>query len=338
MHFGYTTLAVATTLLATAAALSPADIPADLPVSSLLTTAQTHLSRGETNEALVYYDAAVARDSSNYLTLFKRGATYLSLGRTNQATDDFNKVLELKPGFEGAHLQLARIRQKTADWEGARAEFTAAGKPADDQEVLELVAAHDASSLLEEAYNGGNWDDCVSHASTAIMIAGRSAHLREMRSKCRFERGELEEAMADLQHILQMRPGDTDPHVTISATTFYGIGDMEAGMAQIRKCLHSDPDSKVCKKVLKKQKAISKGFAKAEGQLKKGQTTTAGRSLVGAEGEPGLISDVKEQIEELRAAGSIPAKAKANLYEKVIELTCQAYSEVCNPPPLPLFS
>ena len=96
-------------------AFSENEIPADIPVSSLLSSTQSHLSRGKTSEALLYYDAAAARDSSNYLTFFKRATTYLSLRRVNQATDDFNAVLTLKPGFEGAHVQLAKIRTRLGD-------------------------------------------------------------------------------------------------------------------------------------------------------------------------------------------------------------------------------
>ena len=98
---------VATTVLSASSlvdALSPQDIPADTPISMLLSSAQSHLTRGETNEALTYYDAAIARDPNDYLTYFKRATTFLSLGRMTQATSDFNKVLDLRPGFEGAHI------------------------------------------------------------------------------------------------------------------------------------------------------------------------------------------------------------------------------------------
>jgi len=321
------TLAVAASLIATSAAISPQDIPSDLPVSSLLTTAQTHLTRGETHEALAYYDAAISRDPSNYLSIFKRGATYLSLGRTNQATEDFNKVLALEPGFEGAHTQLAKIKSKNADWDGARDEYLAAHKGPESPEVAELEEARGAAQLAEAAANAGQWEECVSQAGVAIFVASRSPSLRELRSRCRFERGEVEEGMQDLRHLLAMRPGDTAPHVLISAATFYGLGDMEGGMSQVRKCLHSDPDSKVCKKLLKQQKAIQKKYSKIVAQLQKGQTTTAGRGLVGHGEDTGLIADIKQQVADLREAGSIPAATKAALYETVIELTCQAYSE-----------
>jgi DnaJ family protein C protein 3 len=329
MHLKISTLALAAGLLATAGISTAQDVPSDLPVSELLSTAQTHLARGETNEALTFYDAAIARDPSNYLTFFKRATTYLSLGRTNQATDDFNKVLALKPGFEGAHVQLAKIKAKTGDWDAARAEYVAANKAADSVEITELDEAKGAAKLAEDAAAAGQWEECVNQAGAAIVIASRAPRLRELRGKCRFERGELEEGMADMQHLLQMKPGDTTPHVVISATAFYGLGDMALGLGQIKKCLHSDPDSKVCKKLHKQEKAIQKAMNKAEGQLEKGQTTSAGRTLMGTAEEPGLVASVREQSEALREAGHIPSSAAFGLYNKVIDMTCQAYAEVC---------
>ncbi|KAJ3499765.1 hypothetical protein NLG97_g55 [Lecanicillium saksenae] len=327
MRFPLSHLAITAGVLATASALSAQDIPTDLPVSSLLSNAQTHLAKGETSEAILYYDAAIARDPNNYLTLFKRATAFLSIGRANQATEDFNKVLVLKPGFQGAHVQLAKIKSKVADWEGAKADYVAAEKAKDSLELVELEEAQTAAAAAIEASKNQNWDDCVNNAGTAIVVASRSLNLREIRAKCRFARGEIEEGMGDLQHVLHLKPGDTQPHVLISATNFYALGDLENGLSQIRKCLHSDPDSKVCKKLHKQEKLLQKGLNRAIGQLNRGQTTTAGRTLVGTEEDTGLIVMVKEQIEELRQSGSIPEQAPSRLYNKLIEMTCQAYAE-----------
>jgi DnaJ family protein C protein 3 len=328
MLFPLSRLVVAAGLLASAGALSPQDIPSDLPVSSLLDSAQSHLSKGETSEALIYYDAAIARDPTNYLSLFKRATTYLSLGRTSQATSDFNKVLSLKPGFHGAHLQLAKIKSKHADWDSARTEYLAAGKSADSDEVTELEAAQHAATVASQAADAGQWDECVNASGVAIVVASRSPSLRELRARCRFERGEYEEGMSDLQHVLHMKPGDTNPHLFISATTFYGLADFDNGIAQIRKCLQSDPDSKVCKKLHKQEKAIQKALSKVEAQLNRGQFTTAGRALVGTEDDLGLVKSIQEQVADLKQAGHIPSKASIRIYEQVVELVCQAYSEV----------
>jgi len=330
------TLAFAASIFSTqqalVAGLSPADIPSDTPVSALLETAASHLSKGETNDALAYYDAAIARDPSNYLTFFKRATTYLSLGRTSQATEDFNKVLSLKPSFEGAHVQLGKIKARSADWDGAQKHYKKAHK---DGEIASLLEAKGAATLAEKAAAEGNWEQCVEQAGAAIQVANRAVHLRELRARCHFERGDAEMGMGDLQHVLQMKPGDTRPHVVISAVTFYALGDLQAGMAAIRKCLHSDPDSKVCKKLLKQEKAVEKTWGKVNKALDKGQSMTAVRQLVPTADDEGLIKEVKDQVEALRADETIPKAVGNVLVARLVDMACQAYYEVRRPPDLP---
>ena len=155
-------LAFAAGILSTPAlvsGLSPSDIPSDTPISKLLESAQSHLSKGETSDALAYYDAAIARDPDNYLTLFKRATTYLSMGRTSQATDDFNKVLSIKPGFEGAHVQLGKLKARSGDWSGAKEHYVHTRK---QEDIAGLEEAKEAAALAEAAASSGNWDECVS--------------------------------------------------------------------------------------------------------------------------------------------------------------------------------
>ncbi|KAI0550914.1 DnaJ domain-containing protein [Xylaria curta] len=324
------TLALAASILSSSGlvtALSPSDIPSDTPISALLSSAQTHMSRGETNEALMYYDAAIARDPSDYLTFFKRATTYLSLGRTSQATSDFNKVLELRPGFEGAHLQLGKLKAKAADWDGAREQYLLANHKPGSADFEKLIEAQGAAKLAEAAAAAGNWEECVTQAGEAIFVANRAPHLRELRANCRFERGEVEEGMSDMQHILQMRPGDTTPHLKISATTFYGLGDMNQGLAQIRKCLHSDPDSKTCKKLMRQEKSVEKTWAKVTKALEKKQPMSGVKLLVPSGEDKGLIDEVKEQMAELQKDGIIPEKTPSVLLTQLVEAACQAYYE-----------
>ncbi|KAI1411507.1 DnaJ-domain-containing protein [Hypoxylon sp. FL1857] len=327
MYISLSTLALAATALSSVQALSASDIPADTPISTLLSSAQSHLTKGETNEALVYYDAAVARDPNDYLTYFKRATTYLSLGRTSQATSDFNKVLELKPDFEGAHVQLGRLKAKSADWNGAKEHYILARQRPGSPEFDRLVEAQGAAKIAEAAAKKGNWDECISQAGEAIMVANRAPNLRELRVKCRFEKGEVEEGMSDLHHILQMKAGDTTPHLQISAITFYGLGDLEQGMGQIKKCLHSDPESKSCKKLLRQEKNIDKAFAKVNKALERNQPMSGVKLLVPSGSEPGLINEVEEQVNELKKQGVIPQKAPNVLLARLVETACQAYYE-----------
>ena len=129
-------------------ALSAADIPADTPVSQLIKDAGVKLASGNAQEALTFFDVAIQRDPKNYLTFFRRGAAYLSLGKTAQAQSDFDKVLELKPGFEGALVQRAKIRARKADRTAARKDYEAAGKTDD---IAQLAEAQAAAILANEA-------------------------------------------------------------------------------------------------------------------------------------------------------------------------------------------
>lgn len=330
MHIPFSAIAVAAGMLASpyaVAALSERDIPADIPVSSLLSSAQAHLSRGETTEALVYYDAAVARDPSNYLTFFKRATTYLSLGRTNQATEDFNAVLSLKPGFEGAHIQLAKIRIKSGDWEAAREQFLLGGRTHSSQDILDLNGAEGASRLGTAAEKDGDWETCVSQLSTAITVAPRAASLRESRAHCRLEMGVLESAITDMQHVLHLQPGDVTPHLKVAAMAFYSLGDLEMGLGQCRKCLQSDPDSKPCKRLFKWQKSLTKTLEKASKALQNAKPMSAIKVLVDSADEPGLLKELEDQIFALQGEGLLPTSGPVELRQRVLEMICQAYFE-----------
>jgi DnaJ family protein C protein 3 len=308
-------------------ALSSSDIPADEPVSSLLASANAHLAKGETNDALTYYDVAISRDPQNYLTYFKRGATYLSLGRTAQATLDFDKVLSIKPGFEGALVQRAKIRAKHGDWDLAAKDFMAHGNSGTDLEELE--EAKGAASLGLAAEQSGNWEQCVEQTGVAIRVASKMLSLRKARAHCRFERGEVQEAMGDLKHVLQMQPGSTDPHLQISAVTFYGLADRDHGMDQLRKCLHSDPDSKQCKKAYRREKILDKQLTSIGKSFEKKQFATALKTLLPNKEDTGLVQDIKDDVKELREDGTIPAQSPNDLVTKVVEMVCEAYHEVC---------
>lgn len=308
------------------AALSSADIPRDVPVSSLLLSANNHLAKGETSDALTYYDVAISRDPTNYLTRFKRGATYLSLGRTAQALSDFDAVLNLKKDFEGALVQRAKIKSSYGDWAAARNDYSAAGLVGD--ELTGLVEAEGAAKLAVDAEKRKDYEECVTQSGVAIMVASKNLMLRQLRARCRFARGEMQEGITDLSHVLQIQPGLTDPHLQISSVHFFSLGDTERGLAQIRKCLHSDPDSKSCKKLHRREKQIDKEISKIKTLLEKRSFSSAVKHLLGRGDEAGLIHDIKDEFETLRQSAVMPEKAPNTLYSNMLDILCEAHVEM----------
>lgn len=322
-------LAFAATLLSSGslvAAISSSDIPSDTPISALLASANAHLAKGETNDALVYYDVAISRDPQNYLTYFKRGATYLSLGRTLQATKDFDKVLSIKPGFEGALAQRGKIHAKNGEWTAAVKDLQAHGNSAEDLAALE--EAKGAASLAYSAEKSGNWEECVTQSGVAIMVASKVLALRKTRAHCRFERGEVQEGMADLKHVLQLQSGATEPHMQIASINFYSLAETERGMDQLRKCLHSDPDSKKCKKLYRRQKTLDKQLTQVNKNFERNQYSTALKVLLPSGEDVGLVQDIKDDVKELREDGTIPQHAPNELVNRIVERVCEAYHQV----------
>lgn len=312
-----------------AACIVAADIPADTPVSQLIASANANLAQGNAQDALTYFDIAISRDPSNYLTLFKRGATYLSLGRNQHASRDFDQVLALKPDFEGALLQRAKIKSRNADWDGARKDYIAAGKQ-DSQDLIDLDEAEGAAKLAADAEIASDWEACVGHAGTAILIAGTTLDLRQRRARCRLEKGEIMEGISDLNHALHINTGLTEPHLQIAAMTFYSLAETDKGITAISKCLHNDPDSKACAKLRKSQKAIDRVLKKFNKAMEKSQYASAVKLLVPQGDEPGLLREVQDDVKLWREAGYIHPKAGDGLYAKLVERTCEAYTSMNN--------
>ena len=307
-------------------ALSASEIPADTPISSLLSSANAHLAKGELQDALTYYDIAIQRDPKNVLSLFKRGAAYLSLGRQAQAEQDFDKVLDIRPDHVQARRQRAKIRGRNGNWDGAKEDYNTLGTA--NQELAELSEAQGAASLAADAEKNKDWEDCITQTGAAILVASKLVSLRRTRAHCRFERGEVEEGISDLKHILQMQPGLIEPHIQISAISFYALGDVERGLDQMRKCLHSDPESKSCKKLYRRQKVLEKQIGQANKFFEK-KHYASGLKLLNPTGEdPGLLQELKDDVMELRETGTFSEHTPNNLVLRTLEMVCEAYHEV----------
>ncbi|RAL08428.1 DnaJ and TPR domain protein [Aspergillus homomorphus CBS 101889] len=324
VSLGYLTVSLA--FLSVGHGLQTSSISPDTPLSSLISSAKTHLAEGSSREALQYFDAAISRDPTNYLVLFQRGAAYLSLGKNSQALADFDRVLQLRPGFESALLQRSRLRAKSADWTGAFEDLSMANKGL-SSEFRELEEARESALLAQEAEKLGSWDTCVGQANIALGKASMSLSLRQTRAHCRFERGEIEEGLSDLALISQISPGSLEPHLQISSMLFYSLGDYDRGISQVRKCLHSDPDSKTCNSLYRREKKLLKQLQKLDTVTNSRKFNNVVNLLVGVGDDGGLLDDVQSDVEQAKNSGYIHPAAPNRLYASLVERTCEAYQE-----------
>jgi DnaJ family protein C protein 3 len=174
---------------------------ASLSVQSLLASADALLAAGDKHAALEHFDVAIKKDPTNYLTFFKRGATYLALGRSSKASEDFEAVLILKPGFEAALLQRAKLKAKLGDWDAARIDYIEAGAEKHVMYIQEIEEAAAAAKAAQAAEERQEWDTCVERAGSAILVANGVVYLRSLRARCRMEKGDVHEAVGDLTYV-----------------------------------------------------------------------------------------------------------------------------------------
>ena len=310
-------------------AAEPLDIPKNVPISNIISSANEQLAAGNPQDALAHFDVAISRDPQNYLTIFKRGAAYLSLGKPLQAQHDFDRVLSIKPDFEGALVQRAKLKSKQGQWKKAKEDYAAAGVK-NGREIEELEEAESAVKAALDSSKSGDWDSCINQASKAIALASVAADLRDLRARCRLERGDAIEAISDLQHLSQLAPNSIEPYLKSSASLFYSLGDTEKGLSQIRKCLQSDPDSKPCRQLMKREKSLQKRLDEISDNMEKRKYAGAVKLLVSSAKERGILQEVMDDVDEFKEAGYIHPKSPQILRENLLETICRAYIEVCH--------
>lgn len=81
------------------------------------------MARGQLQDALTHFHAALEGDPNNYLTLYRRATVYLAQGRARAALEDLNKVLEIQPDFIQARSQKGNILMKLGRLDEAHIEL-----------------------------------------------------------------------------------------------------------------------------------------------------------------------------------------------------------------------
>lgn len=126
----------------------------------------------------------------------------------------------------------------------------------------------------------------------------------------------------------QLNPSSLDAHIQIAALLYFTTNDYERAVAQLRKCLHSDPDSKPCSKSFRRIKSLNKSITTVNTLRQKRQFNSASKLLVGTSGEEGIIDEIKAEVQTYKAAGFINDMCSQDLLAHILEITCEAYTEM----------
>lgn len=220
------------------------------------------LSRGQLQDALSHYHAAVEGDPDNYLTYFKRGTVYLALGKAKFALMDLDKVLELKPDFTTARLQRGNVHLKQAQMYEALVDF----------ENVKQVDPHNHEAMLGYSRIGPTQEDiefahelvdrqdypaAIDLITRVIEVCPWSSALRELRADCHMAMGDSMSAISDIRSTTKLQSDNTDGFFKL-ARLHYKLGESQESLKEIRECLKLDPEHKDCFPHYKKVKKVDK--------------------------------------------------------------------------------
>lgn len=134
-------------------------------------------------------------------------------------------------------------------------------------------------------------------------------------------------AIGDWTHVTQISPAALDPHLKIANLLYYSLNDYDRSVAQLRKCLHFDPESKPCKKAFRRIKQLNKDVMKAKTSKERKQFITAARILVGAVEHVGVITEVEEEVKSLHTEGLYNDNCPKKLMAELKEMVCESYTD-----------
>ncbi|RHZ53038.1 hypothetical protein Glove_452g4 [Diversispora epigaea] len=284
--------------------------------------------KGNYDEALKSFDDAIKLDSENHRFIFKRAATNMHLKRNSAAVQDFTKILNLRPDFEPALLQRAKIYLNEGSFFDAEKDLQKILDNEEASNTLKNVGL--AKELVTEAENATEAKDyvkCIEKISEAIRISLKSPSLRSIRAKCHLEKGEIEEGVRDLTTISQLAPDDPNLLIRLCRLNYFSLYDFEQARNNLKQCMRYDPEHKACKNLHRLIKKIEKEVTRINNDIQQKRWLLAINKLIGTSSNKwqGLITEVENELKNMNEGIQ-----KKELKIKLYSLTCKAYQQSKN--------
>ncbi|XP_046670513.1 dnaJ homolog subfamily C member 3 [Homalodisca vitripennis] len=219
------------------------------------------LSKGQLQDALSHYHAAVDGDPHNYLTYFKRGTVYLALGKAKSAIADLDKVIELKPDFIAAKQQRANAFLKQGDLHLAKQDFidiyVVDGNEESEQAIQKIDVLSRYVDSARQHLSDENHAQAIDLLTMIIEDCPWSYEMRELRSMAYVATGDTTSAILDLRSANKLQSDSTAGYLKL-AMLHYQLGQAQESLREVRECLKLDPEHKDCFPHYKKVKKIDK--------------------------------------------------------------------------------
>ncbi|KAL0281676.1 UNVERIFIED_CONTAM: hypothetical protein PYX00_002589 [Menopon gallinae] len=273
-------------------------------INELLELGRDSVAKGNLQEALIHYHAAVEGDPNNYLTLYKRATVFFALGKARQAIADLDKIIHIKPDAYMARLQRANIYFKQAKLEEAMLDYQTVLQY-DPNNVEATDHFYKISPIAEDIRLVKSYPKHTSHyevikiLNNLVDVCPWSAELRRLRAERYKAIHDIDSAINDIKTTTKLDTDNTAGYYELS-TLFYDKGEAEDSLKQVRECLKLDPEHKDCFPHYKKVKKVDKLIRDMNAAAKEkdyGQCVEVAKKLLLAEtAVPSVIFLAKEKL------------------------------------------
>lgn len=228
---------------------------------------QNAQERGELNNALRMYSAAITAEPKLFQAYYQRATVYISLGREREAEGDLKKVLELKPDFARAYRAMGPIYLDAGKTDEAIQAFAKAleldpaltgvriyyasalikkNEPAKALIQLQTAIEKGEKTALAFALLGlaeertSKFEEAFTDYTRAIEMEPTSATALEGRARLYEKKGALDKAISDYSASYKSQPSRD---VDFRLASLYGrIGQPQAALSIYRRMLVEKPD------------------------------------------------------------------------------------------------
>ncbi|HTB85770.1 MAG TPA: tetratricopeptide repeat protein [Candidatus Sulfotelmatobacter sp.] len=156
------------------------------------------------------------------------------IGNSDDAINDYNEAIDLKPHYAEAYIDRGDAKINKADYDGAMADFTKAIELKPD-----LVVAFNNRAWLEE--KNGDHDAAIADYTKVIESDPGSEDAYNNRGLSKYNKGDMDGAIADYTKAIELKPAAAYPYFN-RALADEKKYDADGAIADCDKTIELDPD------------------------------------------------------------------------------------------------
>ncbi|MEG4322107.1 MULTISPECIES: tetratricopeptide repeat protein [unclassified Microcoleus] len=194
----------------------------------------TKAQQGDKTGAIADYTQALAINSSDAETYYKRANARYDMGAREQAIEDYTQAIKVNPSHTKAIYNRALARRDTGDKRGAVADFT---------QVLRLNPS-DGDAYYQRGlayYDLSDYGVAISDYTQAIRLNPNDATAYSNRGLARSASGDKTGAMADFTQAIQISPKEAGVYYSRGRSRF-NLADYQGAMEDYSKAIELEPE------------------------------------------------------------------------------------------------